>query len=345
MAGSPARLASLKRASSSTAEQRTLNPQVLGSNPRGRTYSELGRWFGFTLVGPCLSNAASNEAGTVGRTAADSADCSSRWPCSNGQSAPRGRTSTEKLSAGASRSARGGRPRHCARPEPEPAQGEYSGASPRSMVWAWRGRLRRGPFRTGMPCGMEGRFVIGARRWLPILLMRSAPWRSGCSARSLVAKMAPVAIWTSWWCSTPTTRPRVSSSSGGRSGLRLCLHRSMSASRMWPGWRLAGTSPAHLSALSSSRVSCCTGVPDLGGARPSPAEAARWLVKAEEDLAVAQLLARTESPVRWAACFHSQQAAEKAIKSLLVLAGVDFSSQPRPWATRRPPSRGRAMSL
>ena len=30
----------IERASSSTAEQRTLNPQVLGSNPRGRTRSE-----------------------------------------------------------------------------------------------------------------------------------------------------------------------------------------------------------------------------------------------------------------------------------------------------------------
>jgi HEPN domain-containing protein len=75
---------------------------------------------------------------------------------------------------------------------------------------------------------------------------------------------------------------------------------------------------------SISRVSCCTGVADSGGARPSAAEAARWLAKAEEDLAVAQLLVRTDSPVRWAACFHSQQAAEKAIKSPLVLAGVDF---------------------
>ena len=63
---------------------------------------------------------------------------------------------------------------------------------------------------------------------------------------------------------------------------------------------------------------------DSGAARPSAAEAARWLSKADEDLAVAQLLVRTDSPVRWAACFHGQQAAEKAIKSLLVLAGIDF---------------------
>jgi HEPN domain-containing protein len=39
---------------------------------------------------------------------------------------------------------------------------------------------------------------------------------------------------------------------------------------------------------------------------------------------VAELLVRADSSVRWAACFHGQQAAEKAIKSLLVLSGVDF---------------------
>jgi HEPN domain-containing protein len=65
-------------------------------------------------------------------------------------------------------------------------------------------------------------------------------------------------------------------------------------------------------------------VAEPGDVQPSAAEAARWLAKAEEDLAVAQLLVQTDSSVRWAACFHGQQAAEKAIKSLLVLAGVDF---------------------
>src|SRR5262245_34031912 len=98
----------------------------------------------------------------------------------------------------------------------------------------------------------------------------------------------------------------------------------MPASRMWPGWRLAGTSPGRSSVPSISRASCCTGVADSPSVQPSAAEAARWLAKAEEDLAVAQLLVQSDSPVRWAACFHSQQAAEKAIKSLLVLAGVDF---------------------
>ena len=75
---------------------------------------------------------------------------------------------------------------------------------------------------------------------------------------------------------------------------------------------------------SISRASCCTGVVDSPGVQPSAADAAGWLAKAEEDLAVAQLLVQSASPVRWAACFHSQQAAEKAIKSRLVLAGVDF---------------------
>src|SRR5262245_36549096 len=94
----------------------------------------------------------------------------------------------------------------------------------------------------------------------------------------------------------------------------------MPALRTWRGWRLAGTSPGRSSVPSISRASCCTGVVDSPGVQPSAADAARWLAKAEEDLAVARLLVQSDSPVRWAACFHSQQAAEKAIKSLLVLA-------------------------
>ena len=50
----------------------------------------------------------------------------------------------------------------------------------------------------------------------------------------------------------------------------------------------------------------------------------RWLSKADEDLAVADLVLNSVIAVNWAACFHAQQAAEKAIKALLVLHGVDF---------------------
>src|SRR4051794_11835097 len=98
----------------------------------------------------------------------------------------------------------------------------------------------------------------------------------------------------------------------------------MPASRTWYGWRLADMSPGRSSAPSTLRASCCTGVAESGHVQPSAVEAARWLAKGDEDLAVSQLLVQTDSPVRWAACFHGQQAAEKAIKSLLVLAGVDF---------------------
>ena len=48
--------------------------------------------------------------------------------------------------------------------------------------------------------------------------------------------------------------------------------------------------------------------------------------QADEDLAVADLVLHSAIAVNWAACFHAQQAAEKAIKALLVLHGVDFPS-------------------
>jgi HEPN domain-containing protein len=53
-----------------------------------------------------------------------------------------------------------------------------------------------------------------------------------------------------------------------------------------------------------------------------PEAAARWLAYAESDLAVARGVDRpgviAETP-----CFHAQQAAEKAIKAVLVAAGAD----------------------
>ena len=52
--------------------------------------------------------------------------------------------------------------------------------------------------------------------------------------------------------------------------------------------------------------------------------AQQWLAKAQEDLSVARLVSESSLTVRWAACFHAQQAAEKAIKGLLVARGIDF---------------------
>jgi HEPN domain-containing protein len=58
--------------------------------------------------------------------------------------------------------------------------------------------------------------------------------------------------------------------------------------------------------------------------RPEPAEQARlWLRFAEEDLEAAQAMIRHGLPPRHA-CFHAQQAAEKALKALLVFEQVDF---------------------
>lgn len=60
------------------------------------------------------------------------------------------------------------------------------------------------------------------------------------------------------------------------------------------------------------------------GPEPSATEAARWLAKATDDLAVADLLLANPVGVNWAACFHAEQAAEKALKALLVWLGIDF---------------------
>ncbi len=54
------------------------------------------------------------------------------------------------------------------------------------------------------------------------------------------------------------------------------------------------------------------------------AGAAGWLWKADDDLRVAQVILSGEIGVEWAACFHAQQAAEKALKGVLVHLGFDF---------------------
>jgi HEPN domain-containing protein len=50
----------------------------------------------------------------------------------------------------------------------------------------------------------------------------------------------------------------------------------------------------------------------------------QWLRKAHDDLAVAEVVLATTPTARWAACFHGQQAVEKAMKALLVARAVDF---------------------
>jgi len=58
--------------------------------------------------------------------------------------------------------------------------------------------------------------------------------------------------------------------------------------------------------------------------RQEALEANRWMAFAHEDLGAARaLLERKDLPPRLA-CFHAQQAAEKALKALLVVANISF---------------------
>jgi HEPN domain-containing protein len=73
-------------------------------------------------------------------------------------------------------------------------------------------------------------------------------------------------------------------------------------------------------------------VPDLPKSATSLEEAHRWLAKANDDLIVATVVLDRAIGVHWAACFHAQQATEKALKALLVAYGIDF---PRSHALER----------
>ena len=50
----------------------------------------------------------------------------------------------------------------------------------------------------------------------------------------------------------------------------------------------------------------------------------RWILKAEEDLQMAMLALQAEKPITGGSCFHSQQAAEKYLKALLVHVKIVF---------------------
>ena len=61
-------------------------------------------------------------------------------------------------------------------------------------------------------------------------------------------------------------------------------------------------------------------------ARPEALRVARrWIAKAEEDIAAAERLLSLDDSLAAVACFHGQQAVEKLLKALLVLAGVPFA--------------------
>jgi HEPN domain-containing protein len=53
-------------------------------------------------------------------------------------------------------------------------------------------------------------------------------------------------------------------------------------------------------------------------------EVREWLQKAQNDLLSARILMQHDPPVLDTACFHCQQAVEKALKAFLVWAGVPF---------------------
>lgn len=57
---------------------------------------------------------------------------------------------------------------------------------------------------------------------------------------------------------------------------------------------------------------------------PEPSEAARWLAYAGDDLQSAEALRREELPPRQV-CFLAQQAAEKALKAILLARGIEFA--------------------
>lgn len=64
-------------------------------------------------------------------------------------------------------------------------------------------------------------------------------------------------------------------------------------------------------------------MPDLSA---QAAEAQRWLARARDDLRLAEHIAGTPDLAPWSACYHAQQAAEKAFKAALV---HDAISPPR----------------
>ena len=53
-------------------------------------------------------------------------------------------------------------------------------------------------------------------------------------------------------------------------------------------------------------------------------EARRWLRSAREDLRIVRMALDDDPPLVGPASFHSQQAAEKALKAALVLEGIEF---------------------
>ncbi len=60
------------------------------------------------------------------------------------------------------------------------------------------------------------------------------------------------------------------------------------------------------------------------GRRAVPASPADWLAHAESDLNLARLAKDREDILPEQVCFHAQQAAEKALKAVLLSRGIEF---------------------
>lgn len=60
------------------------------------------------------------------------------------------------------------------------------------------------------------------------------------------------------------------------------------------------------------------------GQRKAPSSAAEWMNHAKSDLRLAYLAVGDDLVLREQVCFHAQQAAEKAIKAVLLSRGIEF---------------------
>jgi len=60
------------------------------------------------------------------------------------------------------------------------------------------------------------------------------------------------------------------------------------------------------------------------GKRPPPGSLEDWLSHAESDLNLARLARDREEILPEQVCFHAQQAAEKALKAVLLSRGIEF---------------------
>lgn len=58
--------------------------------------------------------------------------------------------------------------------------------------------------------------------------------------------------------------------------------------------------------------------------KDAPGSPAQWITHAESDLRLARLGADDPSVLGTQVCFHAQQAAEKAVKAVLLLRGIKF---------------------